>query len=87
MVCDLIILGAGIFLSAGIILINIIIRQETIMAAIDDLGGAVSALQATATATLAKINDLKNVPNNDAAILDATTKINDVVGQLNTAIQ
>ena len=57
------------------------------MAAIDDLNSSVSALQATTDAVLVKIEELKNQPNNDAAIAAASVSINEAITKLNTAIQ
>lgn len=57
------------------------------MAAIDDLNLSVETLQVTTNAVLTKIDELKNQPNNDAAISAASAAINDAVSKLNTAIQ
>lgn len=65
---------------------RIIRNQEVIMAAIDDLGNAVSTLQTTTDAVLVKVNELKNQPNNDGAISAAVNSINEAVTKLNQAI-
>ncbi len=56
------------------------------MAAIDDLNASVAVLQATTEVVLIKIDELKNQPNNDAAISTASTLINEAVAKLNNAI-
>ena len=56
------------------------------MAAIDDLNASVAALQSTTEAVLVKIEELKNQPNNDAAVAAAGIAINEAVAKLTSAI-
>jgi len=63
------------------------LKQEIIMAAIDNLQSAINNLNTTVTAVQTAIESLKLQPNNDATIQDAADKITQATATLNAAIQ
>lgn len=61
-------------------------RMESIMTALENLQSAIAGLNTTTQSVVTKIAELKNVPNNDAAIQSAADSISAATTALNSAI-